>query len=377
MCSSKNCSHKKTVRFKCDHCGKSYVPDSKTRQKKKAKPDKKTFCSVECFKNSRKRPEGKCLHCKKKFPMRWEQSVRAKKGSKEIFCSQECSNNHNHRDDISLPCETCGTVFQLSKKQKDNYYNHGKEKFYCSDKCFQEKISYKVNNNLCSVEGCSSPATHLGTHRWCSYHHALENRKRKKQRLEQDLLSLFIIKDLIPEWALNMALVREEFVKVYILEICKENFIRQERETLCGIESEGKRRSIEEDIFLVDLRWMISCKRNGNTTTKDFSDAQLARSMESFSQYRPGRLTGTVVAIDNLEDIADQNLLQWTKEFKRRVHRAYKSGRIQLPLGIRHFNKTVNERIEILTERFASLRNGSWINDESIQDWKRELGIGN
>lgn len=379
MCSSKNCSHgnkkEKTILFKCDECGKSYSPDADARRKKKNKPDKKTFCSVECFKNSRKRPDGECLNCGKVFPLRWEQAVRVKEGSKEIFCSAECSDGHYHQPDVTLPCNTCGTMFQLTKKQKFNFYNLGQKDFYCTDECYKEKKSYKVNNGLCSVEGCNAPATHFGTHRWCEYHHALENLKKKQARLEQDLLSLFIIQDLVPDWALRMALVREEFVKVYILEICKENFIRQERETLCGIEPEGKRRSIEEDILLIDLRWMISCKRNGNTTTKEFSIAQLERSMNSFSEFRPGCLTGTIVAIDNTEDIADVNLLQWSKEFKRRVNRAYKSGRMYLPLGIRAFNQSIDARIELLANRFEKLRDGSWIHDERIQQWKRELGI--
>lgn len=392
MCSKKGCNHDHANNKNCANCGKLFPLSKKQIKKMKADPDRNFVCSPKCqsewrvktykaFVDDGGKPglekiiqEHSCFGCGISFVLSGAQRFNLRQDPEaKLFHDKACLLKHRTNDEVVVNCADpeCSKEIVLNKHQKSRHYRGVSELFYCDRTCSANGRLYKQKNNLCSVDGCNNPCE-LGedgkqkhAHRLCSYHRDVKNNNDWLERKRNDLRSLFVIEGVLPTWAKNLSsmelsLVREEFVKIYILDICHEHFIRQERETLCGIMADDGRTAVEEDIYLNDINWMLSCKRNGNTTSRPFTDAQLNNSVDFFTKNRRGFVRKNSVAIDNFEDISDMNLLQWSREFKRRILRGHESGRVVLWKGKRAFERDMNEKIAILHESMRLAKNGNW-----------------
>ena len=141
---------KKHIKHICDHCGVEHLIDTATYNKLLSGKYKHSYCSMECKKTATR--VGwiiKCTNCGKEFYRKKSHLDRHDNN----FCCIECEFGYKHKQTHEMRnCETCGFVFEVSKKSKQRF---------CCVKCQNEwqktqngELNFKFSNTYTDCEYC-------------------------------------------------------------------------------------------------------------------------------------------------------------------------------------------------------------------------------
>lgn len=114
--------------YKCDCCGKLFVPHSSTIAKIKRGEQKTIACSVECASQLKRRTViTHCDNCGKEIHRKKSHYERQQKSGQHQFCSPECEHDFHHKETYEVrKCEICGNEFECPKISTQRF---------CSQQC--------------------------------------------------------------------------------------------------------------------------------------------------------------------------------------------------------------------------------------------------
>lgn len=114
--------------YKCDYCGKMFIPNSSTL-KRYLKGEQKTLsCSRECSSQlKRKTVTVYCDNCGQEMQRKKSHYERQKQLGQHQFCSQKCEQEYKHKETYEIrKCEICNKEFECPKISKQRF---------CSSQC--------------------------------------------------------------------------------------------------------------------------------------------------------------------------------------------------------------------------------------------------
>jgi hypothetical protein len=106
------------------------------------------FCSISCFRLSKKNVEMKCKTCKKSFITNKHNADNGRK-----YCSKACTGKNFEK--VDCVCLECGDLF----KTRLSYVKSGGGK-YCSVKCFNKSRTERV---VCQCNYCNKPMERINS----------------------------------------------------------------------------------------------------------------------------------------------------------------------------------------------------------------------